>query len=88
MSWQEAFNIAFAAAAFLGGWFVKTLWQEVKDAEASTKALAEKVASIELLVAGSYVTRSEYRDDLKDITDALLRIESKLDSKQDKDGRR
>ncbi len=88
MSWQEAFNIAFAAAAFLGGWFVKTLWQEVKDGEASTKALAEKVASIELLVAGSYVTRSEYRDDLKDITDALLRIESKLDSKQDKDGRR
>lgn len=92
MSWQEAFNVAFAALAFLGGWFVKTIWQEVKDVDASSKAantaLTEKVAAIELLVAGSYLTRAEYRDDLQKITEALLRIEEKLDSKQDKDSRR
>jgi hypothetical protein len=88
VNWQEAFNIAFAAAAFLGGYFVKTLWEAIKDVQAADRALVEKVAAIEVLVAGSYVTRSEYRDDLRTITATLERIEQKLDSKQDKETRR
>lgn len=91
VSWQEAFNMVFAALAFFGGWFVKTLWQEIKDVDAASKdinkELAEKVAAIEVMVAGSYVTRAEYRDDLEKIAAALLRIEQKLDNKQDKDSK-
>jgi hypothetical protein len=88
VNWQEAFNIAFSAAAFLGGYFVKTLWEAIKDVQAADRALTEKVAAIEVLVAGSYVTRTEYRDDLRNINTVLERIESKLDGKQDKESRR
>lgn len=84
MNWQDAFNIAVALAAFLGGYFVKTLWEAIKDVQAADLRLSEKVAAIEVLVAGSYVTRNEYRDDLRSITAMLERIETKLDGKADK----
>lgn len=84
MNWQDAFNIAVALAAFLGGYFVKTLWEAIKDMQAADLRLFEKVAAIEVLVAGSYVTRTEYRDDLRNISQLLERIETKLDGKADK----
>jgi hypothetical protein len=84
MNWQDAFNIAVALAAFLGGYFVKTLWEAIKDVQAADLRLSEKVAAIEVLVAGSYVTRTEYRDDLRNISQLLERIETKLDGKADK----
>lgn len=84
MNWQDAFNIAVALAAFLGGYFVKTLWEAIKDVQAADLRLSEKVASIEVLVAGSYVTRTEYRDDVRNISQLLERIETKLDGKADK----
>lgn len=84
MNWQDAFNMAVAIAAFLGGYFVKTLWEAIKDVQAADLRLSEKVAAIEVLVAGSYVTRTEFRDDLRTISQLLERIETKLDGKADK----
>lgn len=74
--------IAMAGAAF--GFFGKSLWEAVKDLQAADKALAEKVSSIEVLVAGKYCTRDELAGAIGRITTQLDRIEEKLAGKADK----
>lgn len=81
---QTLFNIAIAIAGGLGGWVLKTIWQELKDMQSTDARLADKVSSIEVLVAGQYVKR----DDLQVLSSAIFakldRIEDKLDGKVDK----
>jgi hypothetical protein len=84
MDLQTAFNIVLSAAAFLGGWVLNTMWAAIKDMQKSDKDLADKVAEIQVLVAGNYLPRSEYRADIMSVHEALLRIENKLDGKADK----
>ena len=85
LSVQTVLNIAICVAGFLMGWVLNTLWKTVTDLQKADASLAEKVASIEILVAGKYVTR----DALDKAFDLLLakldRIENKLDNKADKD---
>lgn len=74
---QELFNIAVAIAGALGGWWLNTMWSAMRELE-------RKVASIDVLVAGSYVKREEV-DKLGDVLfEKLDRIEQKLDRKVDK----
>lgn len=68
----------------LGAWIMRIMWTAIRDLQAADRASAEKVASIEVLVSGSYITRQEYRDDARAMFAALQRIEEKLDSKVDK----
>ena len=81
---QTLFNIAVGLVGALGGWILNTLWQEIKSMQATDDKLAEKVAGIEVLVAGQYVKR----DDMQVLSSAIFakldRIEDKLDSKADK----
>lgn len=84
MDWQDAFNIAFALAGFLGGWVLKSLGQAMRDLQIADFELTRKVQSIEVLVAGQYVRRDELKDVLRDMASKLDRIENKLDEKADK----
>lgn len=81
---QDLYNIALGLAAFLGGWWMKVMWESLKDLQKADKELAEKVGSIEVLVAGTYIKR----DDFDKVADAIFRkldkIEDKLDGKADK----
>jgi len=81
---QTLFNIAVGLAGALGGWILNTLWQEIKSMQTTDQKLADKVASIEILVAGQYVKR----DDIQVLSTAIFakldRIEDKLDGKVDK----
>lgn len=84
MDLQTAFNLIVGAAAFLGGWILNTMWGVIKDMQNSDKELASKVGETQVLVAGNYLPRAEYRTDLVDIQATLVRIESKIDMKADK----
>ena len=81
---QTLFNIAVGLVGALGGWILNTLWQEIKSMQATDNKLADKVAAIEILVAGQYVKR----DDMQVLSSAIFakldRIEDKLDGKADK----
>ena len=57
---QTLFNISVTVIGFLGGWWLKVLWDAVKDLQAADKVLVEKVSSIEILVAGNYITRADF----------------------------
>ncbi len=81
---QTVFNIAIAISGGLGGWWLKTMWNSLRDLQKADQKLAEKVAAIEILVAGQYVRK----DDLDRLSDAIFKkldkIEDKLDGKADK----
>ena len=84
MDMQASFNIAVGLIAFLGGWVLNSLRENIQSLQKSDSELATKVQGIELLVAGSYVKR----DDLDKLTVALFakldKIDAKLDGKADK----
>jgi len=64
---------------------VRTVWQAVKDLQKTDKELADKVNSIEVLVAGQYVRQDDFRRMSEAIFKKLDRIEDKLDGKADKE---
>jgi CHASE3 domain sensor protein len=84
MDTQTVINSLMTALGALGGYVLKGVRDSVKDLQVGDKALADKVQSIELLVAGQYVRRS----DMDKLADALFhkldRIEEKLDAKADR----
>jgi len=81
---QDLLNWLFAAFGAMISWAFKTLYDAMKELQKTDHELAEKVQSIELLVAGQYIKRT----DLEKISDAIFvkldRIEDKLDKKVDK----
>ena len=81
---QTLFNIAVTITGFLGGWWLKVLWDAVKDLQSADKELAEKVGQIEILVAGSYMSRHDFDKIATAIFAKLDKIEDKLDRKVDK----
>jgi hypothetical protein len=54
---QEYVNYLLGAVCTLLGWLLHSMWEAVKDLQAADKQLTNKVAAIEVLVAGKYVTR-------------------------------
>ena len=81
---QTVFNIIATVAGFLGGWWLKVMWDAVKDLQSADKILVEKVNSIEILVAGNYMTKSDFDKIGAAIFAKLDKIEDKLDRKMDK----
>ena len=74
--------VLFAGAA--GGWVLKVLWDSIHDLKLADTLLAEKVGSIEVMVAGSYITRSEFQQTITAMFTKLDRIEDKVSQKADK----
>lgn len=81
---QVFINWGVAVIGSLLGFFLRATWQAVKDLQIADKELASKVASIEVLVAGDYVKKSDFYSMSTGIFAKLDRIEDKLDKKADK----
>ena len=81
---QELFNIVVGVAGALGGWWLKVMWESLKDLQKADKELTEKVSSIEVLVAGDYVRRSDFDRTIERLFAKLDHIELKIDGKADR----
>jgi len=81
---QTLFNYALALCGALGGWVLKVIWDAVKDLQAADKVLVEKVNTIEILIAGNYMSKSDFDKIAAAIFAKLDKIEDKLDRKADK----
>jgi hypothetical protein len=81
---QTIFNYALTLCGALLGWVLKVVWDAVKDLQAADKVLAEKVATIEILIAGNYISKSDFDKVAIAIFAKLDKIEDKLDKKADK----
>jgi cell fate (sporulation/competence/biofilm development) regulator YmcA (YheA/YmcA/DUF963 family) len=73
MDSQILFNIAVSLAGFLGGWVLNNIYRSIER-------LDTEVRNMPLM----YVTRDDYRADMRDIKDMLNKIFDKLDGKVDK----
>ena len=82
---QQMFNVLFAVAGALGGWWMKAMWESVKELRHTDRALTTEVSELKVLVAGQYMKRDEFERTSQAIFTKLDRIEDKLDGKADKE---
>lgn len=81
---QTIVNWLLAGFGGLIGFLLNVVWQAVKDLQKADKQLADKVGSIEVLVAGNYVRRDSFDAAVERIFQKLDHIEEKIDKKADK----
>ena len=84
METQTFINYLVLFAGATGGWILKILWDSIHDLREADIALTEKVGTIEVLVAGSYITRDEFSKTITAMFMKLDRIEDKVSLKADK----
>jgi len=77
MDTQSLINVMLGIACTVIGWLARELWTAVKDLQADLTKL-----SVEL--PKTYVTRDDYREDIKGIKEMLAKIFDKLEKKADK----
>lgn len=66
------------------GWWLNNVWTSLKELQNADRELAEKVASIEILVAGQYVTRDEFNNVLNQVFNKLDKIIDAVNKKVDR----
>ena len=81
---QQLFNVLFAAAGALGGWWMKAMWESMKDLESADKRLTSEVSDLKVLVAGQYVKQDAFDRTIAALFAKLDRMEDKLNHKIDK----
>lgn len=84
MDHQTLFNIAIGLISSMLGWWLNNVWTALKELQEADRELAEKVASIEILVAGKYITREEFNAVLSQVFAKLDRIIEALNQKVDR----
>lgn len=81
---QTLVNWMLAGFGGLIGFLLNVVWQAVKDLQIADKNIADKVAEIEVLVAGDYLRREDFEHTVGALFRKLDKIEDKLDRKVDK----
>jgi uncharacterized coiled-coil DUF342 family protein len=77
MDSQSLINVMLGVACAVIGWLARELWAAVKDLQGDLTKL-----SVEL--PKTYVTRDDYREDIKGMKEMLAKIFDKLEKKADK----
>lgn len=73
MDVQVLFNIAVSFASALGGWVLNNIYRSIERLDADVRAMPL-----------NYVTREDYRSDVREIKEMLGKIFDRLDTKVDK----
>ena len=77
MTLQEIFNIIGGVTLAATGWFARELWSAVQELKRDLATLREELPK-------TYVTRHDYKDDIRELKEMLARIFDRLDDKADK----
>lgn len=77
MESQSLINIMLGVACTVIGWLARELWTSVKD-------LKNDLSKLAIELPKTYITRDDYREDIKGIKEMLGKIFDKLEKKADK----
>jgi hypothetical protein len=73
MDYQVLFNIAVAIAGFFGGWTLNRIYLAIDRLDSDVRSMPH-----------DYVSRDDYKADIREMRDLLGKIFDKLDNKADK----
>ncbi len=73
MDYQILFNIAVAIAGFFGGWTLNRIYIAIDRLDGDVRSMPH-----------NYISKDDYKADIRDIRDMLGKIFDKLDNKADK----
>ena len=73
MDYQVLFNLAVTVAAFFGGWILSRIYSAIDRLDDDVRDLPKV-----------YVSKDDYREDLREIKDLLGAIFKRLEHKADK----
>tara|TARA_R110000744_G_scaffold97270_2_gene187981 strand:+ start:154 stop:375 length:222 start_codon:yes stop_codon:yes gene_type:complete len=73
MDYQVMFNVAIALAGFIGGWVVNRVFALLDRIDADMKSIPMQ-----------YVTKDDYREDIREVKEMLGAIFKRLENKADK----
>lgn len=73
MDYQVFFNAALGLVAFLGGWTLNNITKAIERLDTDVRNMPH-----------NYVSKDDYRSDIKDVKEMLGKIFNKLDTKVDK----
>ena len=73
MDSQVLFNIAVSTAGFFGGWTLNNIYRSLEKLDKDVRSLPH-----------TYVSRSDYKEDISEIKGFLTKIFDKLEHKVDK----
>lgn len=73
MDYQVLFNLAVTAAAFFGGWILSRIYTAIDRLDDDVRDLPKV-----------YVSKDDYREDLREVKELLGAIFKRLDHKVDK----
>ena len=76
---QQFFNLIVSIAGFLAVFVFYQVMQRIQKLEDEDKSLRQSLPE-------KYVSKDDYREDIKEVKDILRQIFDKLDAKQDKTG--
>lgn len=74
---QQTLNLVMGTALTVLGWFARELWSAVKELKNDLSHIREQLPK-------TYVSRDDYKSDIRDIKDMVQRIFDKLEEKADK----
>ena len=73
MDYQVLFNLAMTVAAFFGGWILSRIYTAIDRLDDEARNMPK-----------NYVSKDDYREDLREIKELLGAIFKRLDHKVDK----
>ena len=74
---QNLINIFLGLGMTVVGWFARELWAAVKELKSDISQVREKLRR-------EYLTKDDYREDIREIKTMLAKIFEKLENKADK----
>ena len=77
MTHQELLNILVGVGFTTLGWFCRQVWSAVDELKKDLAKLREDLPH-------EYITKYDYRNDIMELKNILVRIDTKLDNKADK----
>ena len=73
MDYQVLFNGAVVVASFFGGWTLNTITKSIERLDSDVRAMPM-----------NYVSRVDYREDIRELKDIMNKVFDRLENKVDK----
>ena len=77
MEMQQIIDLGLGAVMAVIGWFARELWSAVKELKSDLSKLREDLPK-------SYVSKDDYREDIRELKEIMNKVFDRLENKQDK----